>query len=144
MFAFDKDFKMKTTTELYDDLQKANESGADAFAIQDIQLDIARNIFANNPDDFQRYMTRQDFYPFSGKSKEEIIALKSTNNTTRFLKVLEENYSYIFDQIEMEEGADFYLLTRKKQFTQIKKRVKAIQKEREENPLPDIKEEIIE
>lgn len=118
-FTFDKDFKMKTTTELYNDLQKANESGADAFAIQDIQLDIARNIFANNPDDFNRYVVKQDFYPFSGKTKEEIIAIKASNNTSRFLKVLEENYSYIFDQIELEHD-DFYIMDRKKQWEIIK------------------------
>ena len=119
LFVFDKDFKMKTTTELYDDLDKANTSGADSFAIQDIQMDIARNIFANNPIEFNKYVVKQDFYPFSGKTKEEIIALKASNNTTRFLKVLEENYSYIFDQIEMSEEK-FYLLERTKQWTIIK------------------------
>ena len=115
LFVFDKDFKMKTTSELYADLQKANESGADSFAIQDIQLDIARNIFANNPDDFQKYVVKQDFYPFAGKTKEEVMAIKSGANTSRFLKVLEENYSYIFDMIELEDP-EFYLRDSKKQW----------------------------
>lgn len=118
LFTFDKDFKMKTTSELYADLQKANESGADSFAKQDIQQDIARNIFANNPEEFRKYLVQQSFYPFAGKSKEEIIAIKTTQNTTRFNKVLNDNFSQVFDLIEMED-AQFYIKDRKKQWEKI-------------------------
>jgi hypothetical protein len=114
-FDFDKDFKMKTTTELYEDLSKARDSGADSFAIQDIQQDIARNIFAATPEEFRKYLVRQMFYPFSGKTAEEKIAIKISGNTTRFNKILDDNYGNIFDMIEMEYP-DFYLLNKEKQW----------------------------
>lgn len=114
-FSFDKDFKMKTTTDLYNDLSQARNSGADSFAIADIQQDIARSIFANSPGDFQKYLVKQGFYPFSGKTTEEKIALKSSNNTTRFNKVLDDNYGVIFDEIELETP-DFYELNKEKQW----------------------------
>jgi hypothetical protein len=125
LFAYDKDFKMKSTTELYADLEKANTSGADSFAIQDIQQDIARNIFVNNPTEFQKYLVRQDFYPFSGKSEAEKITIKTSGNTTKFNKVLDDNYGVIFDYIELQEP-DFYQMDKTKQWEILQAEVKKI------------------
>lgn len=128
VFVYDKDFKMKTTTELYADLQKANESGADSFAIMDIQQDIARNIFANNPEEFRKYIVRQMFYPFSGKTTEEKIYIKTSGNTTRFNKVLDDNYGNIFDMIELETP-EFYMMTKDKQWEILQAKVEELIKE---------------
>lgn len=114
-FNFDKDFKMKTTTELYGDLKMASESGADEHALDEIQADIMRNVFANSPDDFRRWVVMDSFKPFKGKTNEQKMSIMSSGNTTKFYKVLNENYENIFNEIDLEEP-DFYIMDRTKQW----------------------------
>jgi hypothetical protein len=127
-FHFDKDFKMKTTTELYGDLRTAAESGADEHALDEIQADIMRNIFANSPDDFRRWVVMDSFKPFKGKTNEQKMAIMASNNTTPFYKILYENYENIFNEIDIKEP-DFYIKNRDKQWEILKQRVAKIQED---------------
>lgn len=124
-FHFDKDFKMKTTSELYADLQKANESGADEHAMSEIQADIMRNIFANSPDDFRKWIVMDSFKPFRGKTNEQKMSIMASGNTTKFYKVLFENYENIFNEIDLETP-DFYIMDRNKQWDIIKTKVEEL------------------
>lgn len=124
-FHFDKDFKMKTTSELYADLQKANESGADEHAMSEIQADIMRNIFANSPDDFRKWIVMDSFKPFRGKTNEQKMSIMASGNTTKFYKVLFENYENIFNEIDLETP-DFYIMDRNKQWDIIKVKVEEL------------------
>ncbi len=120
-FNFDKDFKMKTTTELYTDLKTASDSGADEHALTEIQADIMRNIFANSPDDFRRWVVMDSFRPFKGKTNEQKMAIMSSGNTTKFYKVLNENYENIFNEIDLEIP-EFYVMDRTKQWDILKQK----------------------
>jgi len=121
-FHFDKDFKMKTTTELYNDLRLANESGADEHARAEIQADIMRNVFANSPDDFRKWIVKDSFKPFRGKTDEQKMAITSGSNTTKFYKVFFENYENIFNEIDLEEP-EFYIMDRGKQWEVLQTKV---------------------
>ncbi len=125
-FNFDKDFKMKTTTELYGDLKMASESGADEHALGEIQADIMRNIFANSPDDFRRWAVMDSFKPFKGKTNEQKMSIMVSSNTTEFYKVLHENFENIFNEIDLETP-DFYVMDRNKQWEILKAKVAELQ-----------------
>jgi hypothetical protein len=125
-FHFDKDFKMKTTTELYEDLKMASESGADEHALDEIQADIMRNIFANSPDDFRRWVVMDSFKPFKGKTNEQKMSIMASGNTTEFYKVLYENYENIFNEIDIETP-EFYVMDRGKQWEILKAKTAELQ-----------------
>lgn len=125
-FHFDKDFKMKTTTELYEDLKMASESGADEHALDEIQADIMRNIFANSPDDFRRWVVMDSFKPFKGKTNEQKMSIMASGNTTEFYKVLYENYENIFNEIDIETP-EFYVMDRGKQWEILKVKTAELQ-----------------
>jgi hypothetical protein len=124
-FHFDKDFKMKTTTELYNDLKLANESGADEHARAEIQADIMRNVFANSPDDFRKWIVKDSFKPFRGKTDEQKMAITSGSNTTKFYKVFFENYENIFNEIDLETP-EFYTMNRNKQWDILRDKVEEL------------------
>ena len=139
-FHFDKDFKMKTTSELYADLQKANESGADEHAMSEIQADIMRNIFANSPDDFRKWIVMDSFKPFRGKTNEQKMSIMASGNTTKFYKVLFENYENIFNEIDLETS-DFYIMDRNKQWEILKVKVEELIGELDEQKTQEFNEE---
>jgi hypothetical protein len=130
-FHFDKDFKMKTTTELYQDLKTASDSGADEHALDEIQADIMRNIFANSPDDFRKWVVMDSFKPFKGKTNEQKMTIMASDNTTQFYKTLHENYENIFNEIDLEIP-DFYIMDRNKQWEILKERVNVMMGELDE------------
>jgi len=139
-FHFDKDFKMKTTTELYGDLKMASESGADEHALDEIQADIMRNIFANSPDDFRRWVVKDSFKPFKGKTNEQKMSIMASGNTTKFYKVLFENYENIFNEIDLETS-DFYIMDRNKQWEILKVKVEGLIGELDEQKTQEFNEE---
>jgi len=142
-YIFSRDFKMKSLNDLYNDLKMVADSKADPFIKQGIQDDIARIIYTDDPIGYRRYKTKEAFYPYSGKTQEQIAMILSTVPNTNFSRVLWEIYGWIFNEIEIDytkKNVSFYELARSKQWTVIEKRVNAVIKERKEEPMPEIKE----
>ncbi len=127
--SFRKDFKMKSLTDLYQDLALIGTSQADEFVKRAIEDDIAEILYEDDPRELLRYRTMNHFFPFNGKTKDEIKMIVSSGNVPREIKVLWSNFSYIFDELELEYkgmSVDFYSMSREKQKVAIDKKVKEL------------------
>jgi len=132
-YTFSKDFKMKSMSELIMDLKTAADSRADGFVKQGIQTDIAQIMYTDDPIAFSRYMSKERFNPYSGKSREEVATIVALAPRNDFHVILWEMYGYIFEELEREfakKKINFYELTYDKQWKAIEKKVNAKIKER--------------
>jgi hypothetical protein len=76
--------------------------------IRNIQADIARIVYADNPKEFKAWEVRERFNPFSGMSADKIsLALSSASVPARY-KVLYMMLGVIFDELEAEQEG-FYM-----------------------------------
>ena len=108
MLVFSKDFKLKDLTALLAELESANRSDAGPVVIRNIQADIARIVYADNPKEFKAWEVRERFNPFSGMSADKIsLALSSASVPARY-KVLYMMLGVIFDELEAEQEG-FYM-----------------------------------
>ena len=128
--SFRKDFKMKSLTDLYMDLAAVGTSNADEFVKKAIENDIAQILYEDDPRNLLRYKTENYFFPFNGKTKKEIELIIANGTLIKEeTKVLWANFSYIFDELELEfaeKGVDFYKVNRKAQKEAIAEKVKKI------------------
>lgn len=133
---FAKDLKMKTSGELLIDLKSANDTGAGNEVRRTIQQDIMRNIYAEDNYQYVRYVTKEEYNPFSGMNNSEIIMALGSDFTTLYNKVLYTNLGNIFDDLERESianGIDFYKIEKIKQRELIKEKVNLIIADIKEN-----------
>jgi hypothetical protein len=124
---FRKDFKMKSLTDLYSDLELIGRSNADEFVKKAVEDDIAQVLYEDDPRELLKYETQKYFFPFNGKTKKEIeIIVNNPAMINEKIKVLWSNFSWIFDEVEMEytkQSVDFYQMPRAKQKEAIEKKV---------------------
>lgn len=106
------DLKLKSLGQLLSDLERANEAGAPPFLISNITNDIADITLSDDVKERIKYEVKAYFYPFVGKSKEEIMQLLASDYVSRESKVLYANFEPIFREIEIEHP-DFYLINRR-------------------------------
>lgn len=104
------DLKLKSLGQLLSDLERANEAGAPPFLIANITNDIADITLSDDVVERIKYEVKAFFYPFNGKSKEEILQLMASDYVSRESKVLYANFEPIFKEIEIE-NPNFYLTT---------------------------------
>lgn len=135
---FSSDFKIKSINQLMEDLNKAKEANASSFIVEAINDDIAEQIYADDPDTLFKIKVKQKFYPFSGKSIEEITTIITFDLTTQFYKILYANFDVIFDEIELEFGDKFYRIDKAKQREIINTKVNTIIDYLDKNSQPKI------
>lgn len=124
--SFYKDFKMKTVSMLLSDLDVANKSGAESYVKSEINKDITDKLYIDKPDELMKIKVKTRFYPFNGKSVDEINNIILNDITTKYNKVLYANFDYIFDQIEAEyitKTVNFYRMEGNKQAEIVKTKV---------------------
>jgi hypothetical protein len=126
--SFRKDFKMKSLTDLYADLEIIGRSGvSDEFVKVAVEDDIAEVLYEDDPRELLKYKTKKYFFPFSGKTKDEIkLCVTSPRLVPEKIRVLWANFSYILDELEQDfkkNGVDFYRIPREKQREAINKKV---------------------
>lgn len=120
------DFKLKTTEQLLDELGKAqNVSG---HIIESIETDIMKQRFIDNPAEFQKYLIKQKFFPFKGKTREEISVIINSGQVREDDIILYNYFDPIFSEIEEEllsanEKIWFYDMATAAQRDLIKKKV---------------------
>lgn len=142
-YSFSADFKFKSLEHLTQDLVNIKGINNPTLA-QHIKNDIAGIVYAEKPLELLRYNLKQTFDPFAGKSEKEIIVLMASPWVQLKEKILNANFSLIFDELEIEYAAkksnnNFYKLTRSMQREAIYKKVEAIKKAlEEENPSPEL------
>lgn len=126
---FPKNFKMESLPMLLDYLAKANTSGSPAYVKDEINKDIARKLYADNPHELLEIETKAKYYPFNGKTESEINNIILNDLTTQYNKVLYANFNNIFSQLEEEQellGLNFYMIEPKKQSELVKAKVKEL------------------
>lgn len=127
---FRKDFKMKSLTDLYNDLKIVGDSNADEFVKKGIEQDIAKILYEDEPIQMLKYETQNFFFPFNGKNKKEIeIIATNPSLANEKTRVLWANFSWIFEQLEIEyadKNKSFYKIDRKKQKEEIDRKVNEI------------------
>ena len=100
---FPADPKLKTMSLLLQDLQKVNESGAPSFTRDVINNDIAEIIFTGDDEALEKYKIRHKFYPFNGKTTDEISLQLSSQYVSEETKILYSNFEAIFTEIEIND-----------------------------------------
>jgi hypothetical protein len=138
--SFRKDFKMKSLRDLYDDLEVIGRSGVtDEFVKVAVEDDIAQVLYEDDPRELLKYNTNKYFFPFNGKTKDEIkLCITNPRLVPEEVRVLWANFSYILDELEQEfkmKKVDFYRMPREKQREAINAKVKELvelNKEQEE------------
>lgn len=125
-YKFSKDFKLKSLTDLYLDLKAVGDARASEFIKSSIEDDIAGVIYSESERDLLKYNVKKSWYPFNGKTPEQIQLIIGGNLLPLETKVFWANFSYIFDMIELEQSKlniDFYSLTRDNQWVVIEKKI---------------------
>lgn len=111
---FPSDPKLKTMASLLNDLKLANDSKAPGFLRESITDDIADILFSGDDIGLIKYKTQKRFFPFNGKTQDEINQLLNSSYVSERTKVLAANFGLIMDQLEKEHPG-FYLITNYKQ-----------------------------
>jgi hypothetical protein len=122
-FTFSKDFKLKSLDGYYADLQMMDT--ASPFVKQNIEDDIARITYADNPEMLNKYFTQKAFFPFPGDTPETISLKMAQSHVPKFYKVLYSVYGFVFDELE-RENPTYYSLARQKQWELLKAKVESM------------------
>jgi len=104
-----RDMKLKTMGQLFQEMKEANESGVGPAARQAIEWDIMRVATIDNPAEFVEYQVRERFNPFSGYTEEQKMAWAQSPLVPIQQRILYANLGYVFDQLEFEVD-NFYKL----------------------------------
>lgn len=112
--AFPADPKLKTVAILLSEMKSANESDAPSFLRDILTRDIAQIMFNGDEEALRKFNVRRRFYPFNGKTSEEISISLATEYVSEQTKILYANFEAIFTEIE-KTVRNFYLLPYEKQ-----------------------------
>lgn len=123
---FPADPKMKTLGMLLTELKTANESGGPSFLRESINNDIAGIVYEGDPVGYHKYSVKMAFFPFKGKSVDEQSFLMTSDNITKYNKVLYANFENIFSKIERETPAFWYMKSINKQWEIVDVKVQEI------------------
>lgn len=104
------DPKLKTTAILLNELKLVNDSKAPGFLRDSITNDIASIIYTGDPLGMAAFNTRKKFYPFNGKTTEEIQQLLNSSYISERTKVLAANFDLIMNDV-IKENPTFNLMT---------------------------------
>lgn len=124
---YPNDFKLKPLSALMEEAKSASESSLPQFIIDAINKDIGEILYADDKDTLSKVQVKNRFYPFAGKSQNEISAILLQNKTTRFNQVLYVHFNQVFEEIDNEIGDKFYTeFSYTKQKAEIEKKVAEI------------------
>ena len=129
-YSFNKDAKLKSKSELYNDLVLINAAGAPNEVRRDVYNDLARITYSDNPTEYMKFQVKERFNPFAGFSQEAITMALLSEFVDKRTKVLYFNFGTIFDTLEAEVlPQDFYELDPRKQKVLIDEKVNVLMSE---------------
>lgn len=111
---FPPDPKLKTQSVLLQDLKAINDSGAPSFMRDLTNNDIAEILLNGDEDELLKYRVKRLFFPYNGKTQEEITMLLASQYVSDNTKILYSNFETIFTEIE-KANPKFYQLNYKEQ-----------------------------
>ncbi len=97
---YPKDFKLKSVTDLLNDLKIANDSGSPSFIVTEINRDIANQLYLDRPMEMLKYEVKQRLAPFSGKTPSQISLLLAQDDVLKRDKVLFNYYEQFLEELE--------------------------------------------
>lgn len=109
--SYPNDFKLKTSTQLLEELSKATTSSAAGYIVSAIETDIMREKYIDAPLEFKKYEAKQKYFPFKGKTKEEIQQIILSGDVRQRDVILYYYFEPIFTEVEdeqTEKGLWFY------------------------------------
>jgi hypothetical protein len=104
------DYKLKTSNMLQTERKVAIDAGAPAFIIEAIDDDLASQVYAGDEMGKMRYVVKRRFFPFLGKSPDEIADAAASQFVPKAAKVLYFNFEAIFRELEWDTP-NFYMKT---------------------------------
>lgn len=125
VYTFPTDFKLKTVTLLVAELKNLNDSGAPSFAKDSINNDLAGMLYAEDKLNLLKYQTKQRFFPFNGKTTDEVALLMGSEFVEKFNKVLYANFESIFADIE-KDTPQYWFFEFNKQWDMLQAKVNEI------------------
>lgn len=134
---FSKDFKLKGMSELIADLQVAKQSGAGPAVVMHIQEAIARLIYSDSPEMFNRWKVKQQLNPFSGFSEDQVALALASPSVPQRIKTRFLMFGTLFSDLE-RENPNFYQLPAKTQDLLVENKVEAYMNESGVNEPPVI------
>lgn len=123
VYQYPADLKLKTVSILLNDMKAVNESGAPSFMRDAIGMDLAELNFKGDDLGLKKYMVRHKFFPFNGKTPDEIAMLMGSQYCSEFTKVLYANFESIFTDIEIENPGFALMTSSAKQWTILEAKV---------------------
>lgn len=126
--AFPADPKLKTLTLLLADLKTVNDSDAPSFTRDVINNDIAEIIYNGDDEGLKQYKVKHRFYPFNGKSSEEIALIMASTTVAERTKILYSNFEAIFTDLE-RENKGFYDFDENKQWKLLEAKIEEYKEE---------------
>jgi hypothetical protein len=127
--SFPKDFKMVTYQQLLEQYKIANENNAPAYIKKALTRDLSNKLYVDQPEELLKIAVKEKFYPFPGKTETDIALIISNDMTTDELKVLQNHFDYIFNELEYDarqSDEDFYQYAETKQKELITTKVKQL------------------
>lgn len=127
--SFPKDFKMVTYQQLLEQYKIANENNAPAYIKKALTRDLSNKLYVDQPEELLKIAVKEKFYPFPGKTETDIALIITNDMTTDELKVLQNHFDYIFNELEFDARAkdtDFYSLAEGLQKSLIEAKVKQL------------------
>ena len=99
-FKYPSDFKLKSVSDLLNDLKTANESSAPAFVCTELNRDIAKQLYQDRPDEIKKYEVKQRLAPFAGKQAAEIALLMVSDDVQRVDKIAYNYFEQFLEELE--------------------------------------------
>lgn len=125
---FPRNMRFETLSERVRLLKEMREAGASLASIAQVNSDMLRDLYVDDPESLKKALVQASFDPFLGKSEGTIVSMVSQDLCTRESKVLWTNWNYVFAKAEQEAGesVSFYDLARPRQEAIIDKVVQEI------------------
>lgn len=120
-FAYPRHFKFESVADLMAMLKATEGAPISQGTILQLNMDLADQVFIDDPRSAQRAKTMIKWDPFAGRDEATVASLIAQGGkTTKRNEVLWTNMAYVFDMAEertmsMTPPADFYAMTRPKQ-----------------------------
>lgn len=101
---FPSDFKFQPLSSLLLELEQASKNGAASHVKKAINTKIINKIYIDQPIEILKIETKDKYFPFPGKSTEEINFILANGKTTKFYETLYSHFDLVFSDLEYESS----------------------------------------
>jgi len=103
---YPSDFKLKSVTDLLNDLKSANDSGAPSYVQTEITRDIAAIMYVDRPNEKLKFDKKLELYPFQGKSKDEVLMIINAGLCQKIDAIVYTYFDRICEELDVQSLLD--------------------------------------